>query len=177
MFIRDEARLAVSFPAAAARLADLARRGRLMTASQDAFQAGLARLEAHPAPAPAVSVSGLARARFRELIVRGDAADLALRWEAHGPGGELFPALDADVTLSPDGAAATLLALAGVYRVPAGEPGRGLDGAIVRHMAEETTRTFVSLMAAAITAARSGSGSGHGGITDGGSWPPAFRAP
>lgn len=172
MFIRDEARLAVGFPTATARLAHLARRGRLMNASEAAYLAGLARLEGVAGPGAAAAGPGLARARFRELIVRDGAADLALRWEAHGPGGELFPALDADVTLSPCGSHVTMLALAGVYRVPSGAPGRRLDGAMVRRMAEETSRTFVGLMASAITAPHPGSGAGHGGTTGGGSWAP-----
>jgi hypothetical protein len=177
MFIREEARLAVGFPAAAATLADLARRGLLINASEAAYRAGIARLEGLTAPGPAAQMSGLAGARFRELIVGHGAAALALRWEAHGPGGELFPALDADVTLSPDGMDATMLALAGVYRLPSGELGRGLDGVIVRRMANESTRIFVGLMAAAIATPRPGAGTSLGGTAGGGRWPPAFRAP
>jgi hypothetical protein len=51
-----------------------------------------------------------------------------LRWEATGPGGRLFPALDADITLTPAGEHATLLGLAGCYRPPLGSWGRGLTG-------------------------------------------------
>ena len=131
-----------------------------MNSSEAAYTAGIACLEGLAVSGRAPPASGLARARFREMAVRGSAADLAVRWETHAPGGGLFPALDADVTLSPDGAYATTLALAGVYRVPSGDLGGGLDGAIVRLMAEVTTRTFVGLMATAITAPHPGSGTG-----------------
>ena len=46
-------------------------------------------------------------------------AGLALRWEATGAGGRLFPVLDADLTLAPDGEG-TVLPLAGSYRPPLG---------------------------------------------------------
>jgi len=48
---------------------------------------------------------------------------LALRWAAIGPGGALFPALDADITLRPCGEEACVLALNGVYRAPPGLAG------------------------------------------------------
>jgi hypothetical protein len=47
---------------------------------------------------------------------------LVLRWEAVGRNGLAFPALDADITLSPDGEQAVLITLAGVDRPPPGTP-------------------------------------------------------
>lgn len=76
MFISGEVLLDVSFAAAQARLASLARGGSL------------------------------------------------LRREAAGPYGRLFPALDADITLTPAGQQATVLELAGAYRPPLGAAGR-----------------------------------------------------
>ncbi len=105
-------------------------------------------------------------------------AGLALRWEASGPGFDLFPALDADVTLSPAGERATTLTMAGVYRARYGDLSRGLEGTVLRDMADETIRAFLGLMAAAITAPCPGTEAGRGAIAGGeGSWPPAFRVP
>ena len=48
-------------------------------------------------------VSKLVEVHFLEVATRGESAVLALRWEATGPGGRLFPALDADMSLTPAG--------------------------------------------------------------------------
>lgn len=62
-------------------------------------------------PAP----SKLVRVQFREPVQRGAVRVLTLRWEATGATGRIFPVLDADITLIPDGEA-TLLGLGGVSR-------------------------------------------------------------
>jgi hypothetical protein len=58
-------------------------------------------------------------------------ARLCLRWEAIGPDGALYPALDADLTLASAGETITLLTLAGVYRLP-GQAAAELHPAEVR---------------------------------------------
>ena len=79
----------------------------------------------------------------------GGCARLWLRWEAIGPDGTLFPALDADLTLSPAGEDTTLLWLAGIYRLP--ERARaGLDPALARCFAAVTIRSFVARLACAL---------------------------
>jgi hypothetical protein len=47
------------------------------------------------------------------MAVHRDFASMAIRWEATGPGGALFPALDADLKLTPAGEQATMLAVRG----------------------------------------------------------------
>jgi hypothetical protein len=42
-------------------------------------------------------MSKLVEVHFREEVTRGESAVLTLRWQATGPGGRLFPALDADI--------------------------------------------------------------------------------
>lgn len=74
-------------------------------------------------------MSTLVQVHFRDLVTREGSAVLALRWEAAGPRGGLFPALDADITLTPAGEQATVLELAGAYRPPLGAAGDGLAGA------------------------------------------------
>jgi hypothetical protein len=61
-------------------------------------------------------MSKLVEVLFLEVATRGESAVLALRWEATGPGGRLFPALDADMSLTPAGQHSTRLSLTGAYR-------------------------------------------------------------
>ncbi len=148
-----EVRLDVGFRAARARLADLARGGLLRRASDDAYAdlgAGLARvgpLEAMP------GLSRLVAVRFSDMTIHETFASVAIRWEATGPGGALFPALDADITLSPAGDDATMITVAGVYRAPLGALGAGLDRVILHRVAEATLQIFAQDIAAAIAAA------------------------
>jgi hypothetical protein len=70
--------------------------------------------------------SRLVTVHARDQAERHDAARLALRWEVIGPDGKPFPALDADVMLTPDGNRATTLVLNGVYRPPPGIQATGM---------------------------------------------------
>ena len=74
----------------------------------------------------------------------------ALRREAAGPCGRLFPALDAGITLTAAGEQATVLELAGAYRPPPGAAGDGLGRVILHRVASETARTFMNRVAGAI---------------------------
>ena len=89
--------------------------------------------------------------QVRELSWSDRSSGLALRWEATGPGGGLFPVLDADLKLAPDGAGGTVLTMAGSYRPPLGPLGEALDRAILRRVAAATIRSFVTQVAAQIT--------------------------
>ncbi len=76
---------------------------------------------------------------------------LALRWEAAGPGDKLFPALDADITLAPDGENATRLQLAAAYRLrPPGSTGAGTGDAIAHMAATATTRSLMHRLVSAL---------------------------
>jgi hypothetical protein len=93
----------LGFPAAAAGLADLARAGLLTGVSQAAYGDGLTGL-ARVAPLGEVpGVSKFVEVHVLDVVTRGQSAVLALRWQATGPGGGLFPALDADIWLTPAG--------------------------------------------------------------------------
>jgi hypothetical protein len=151
MFVRHEMRLDLDFRAAQARLADLASSGSLLPAAHHAYGEGTTGL-ARVGPLGSVrGMSKLVEVRFQDPVARADSAHLALRWEATGPGGVLFPALDADITLTPDGEQVTVLELAGVYRPPAGIAGGQLDRAVLRRVADATIRAFVSRVAEFIT--------------------------
>jgi hypothetical protein len=150
VFIGDEVALDISFAAARARLANLIRDGLVDRASAQACSGeitGLARV------GPLGSVPGLSRVvqvHVQDLKAIGDSARFALRWEVAGPGGTLFPALDADITLAPAGEHAATLTLAGAYRPPLGTAGAALDRAVMRRVATATIRAFLAHIAEAI---------------------------
>ena len=69
----------------------------------------------------------LVRAQVLDAVTRSESAVLALRRQTTGPGGRLFPALDADLWLPPPGEHSARLSLAGVHRPPLGARGASLD--------------------------------------------------
>jgi hypothetical protein len=150
MFVGDEVHLDVGFSVAQSRLANLIRGSSLVAASEDAYAEGIAGLVRVGPLGSTPGLSRLVEAHFRDLVTRDGSALLTLRWEALGPGGRLFPALDADLTLAPAGDEATLLTLAGAYRPPLGVLGAGLDRTILHRVAVATVRTFTSSVATAI---------------------------
>ena len=139
MFVGDEVRLDVGFAVARERLTRLGESGALFAPSADAY--GLARV------GPGGGVAKLVRVQVRELSWTESSGGLALRWEATGASGKLFPVLDADLTLVPDGEG-TVLCLAGAYRPPLGSLGQALDRAILHRVADATIRTFLARVAA-----------------------------
>jgi hypothetical protein len=163
MFVGDEVLLDVTFTAARARLANLARGGSLLSVSEDAYNGGITGLVRIGPLGSAPALSRLVQVHFRDLVERDDSAGLALRWEAIGTVGGLLPVLDADITLSPSGKQATLLTLAGVYRPPLGSLGAGLDRAILHRVAAATIRNFINRVAAGITGRAATAESGTAG--------------
>jgi hypothetical protein len=150
VFVGGQTVVDVTYDVARIRLENLARGGWLAAASGDVYGEwgrGLARV------GPLGSAPGLSRlvdVRFRRLVTREWVAVLAVRWEAVGPGGGLFPVLDADITLTPHGEPATLLALTGAYRPPLGVIGAALDRAVLHRVATATVQGFVDRIGNAI---------------------------
>jgi hypothetical protein len=161
MFVADEVLLDLGFGAAAARLAGVARGGLLTDVSQGAYGDGLTGLVRVGPLGAAPGVSKLVEVHFLDVAVRGESAVLALRWQATGPGGRLFPALDADLALTPAGEHATRLSLAGAYRPPLGPVGAGLDRAIFHKVAQATARSLLARVADALTRPAGPPGSGQ----------------
>jgi hypothetical protein len=141
VFVGDEVRLDVRFAVAWERLARLGESGALFAPSADAYGSGQVRV------GPG-GVSKLVRVQARELSWTGSAGGLALRWEATGAGGGLFPVLDADLTLADLGDEGTLVKLAGVCRPPFGALGQALDRAGLHRVAVATIRVFLARVAA-----------------------------
>lgn len=151
MFVADEVLLDLSLGAAAARLTEMARGGQLTPVSQGAYGDGLTGLARVGPLGAAPGMSKLVEVHLLDVAVRGESAVLPLRWQATGPGSRLFPALDADLALTPVGEHATRLSLAGAYRPPLGPVGTGLDKAIFHTVAQATIRSLLTRVADALT--------------------------
>ena len=164
MFIGAEVRLDLGFDAVRARLADLVRGGLLPRASggaYDGWQACLAQI------GPWVTALGMCRlvqVLIRDMVTHADCATWTMRWEVTGPGGSLFPALDADIKLTPAGVDATMLAVCGAYRPPLGVLGVGLDRAIMHQAAEVMIQNFTIYIRMAIMHPAASPEAGHSGI-------------
>ena len=146
MFVGDEVLLGVSFAVARERLAQLTEGSVLINASENAYGHGTVGLAG-------VGTRGLAklvRVQVRELTWTDEAGGLAIRWEAGGPDGTLFPVLDADLRLTQAGEQGTLLSVAGVYRPPFGPTGSSLERSILDRVAAVTVRNFTASVAARI---------------------------
>src|SRR6266496_4666961 len=87
MFVGDEVRLDVGFAVARERLLRLSEGDALLATSAEAYGPGLTRVGV-------AGVSKLVRVQARVLSWTNISAGLALRWEAIGPGGGLFPVLE-----------------------------------------------------------------------------------
>ena len=142
-----EVLLDLSFPAAAARLADLGRGGLLTGASEGAYGGGLTGLVRVGPQSDVKGMSKLVNVHSLGVVTRGEFAVLALRWEATGPGSQLFPVLDADMSLTPAGEDFTRLSLAGVYRPPFAALDAGLDRAVFHKVADATVRSLLARVA------------------------------
>ncbi len=144
VFIGDEVLLDVGFAQARAGLARLVRGGLLHKSSEDAYQYGRV---------GAGGVSKLVRVQVRALAESEDGARWAIRWEAAGPGGALFPVLDADISLAAAEEQTTMLSLTGAYRPPFGPLGAALDRAVLHRVAAATVRNFLARVAGEVSEA------------------------
>lgn len=148
VFVSGHIPLEVGFDAAQDRLRLLARDGVLLGESACAYHQGIGGLAQEAEPA--VGLCRLTGVRLGDVAVVRGRARLSLRWEATGPDGAGFPALDADLTLDPAEDAATVLALAGIYRLP-DRMAADLDPAVVRRHADLTIHSFTARLASALT--------------------------
>jgi hypothetical protein len=144
MFICDEVRAGTSPAAAAAGLAALACGSSLTRVSHAAWDSGITAVRLVPELAGLRLVRVLCRGPGHPGLVQV----LILRWEAAAGSAQPFAALDADITLIPDGDRAVLLGIAGVYRTP---PGTRPGQPDVRTAAAVTARALLSRIADAIT--------------------------
>ena len=142
--------LAISLAAARARLATLIHDGHLSGTSETAYRAGLDHLSWAGPPGNPPGPSGLVRVHFLDPVDRTGSVITGMRWEAVGVSGRLFPALDANITLTADGHHDTRMTLTGVYRPPFGPLGAGLDRVLVRRVAAATIHCLMTNLAGAL---------------------------
>jgi hypothetical protein len=147
VFVSDHILMDVCLDSARHQLERLAGDGVLLSASEYAYGAGITGLV--EAAGLAAGMSRLVGVQPGDLMETDGCARLWLRWEAIGSDGTLFPALDADLTLSPAAENTTVLTLAGVYRLPE-YAGAGLDPGIVRCFAAVTIDSFIARLACAL---------------------------
>lgn len=101
VFVSDGRAVPVSFAVAASRLEELVR-GRLLDGVSERVYEGGVEYLLRVGPAGSVpGFSRLVRVRFAEQVHLDGAVSVALRLEATGAVGGLFPALDADIRLPP----------------------------------------------------------------------------
>ena len=151
MFVGHQVLLNVGFGVARTRLANLVHDDLLVIASRAAYVETVTGLARTSAPGPVPGPSELVQVQTRDLVIGEGSAVLTLRWQASGPGGALFPVLDADIRLAPAGNRAAVLRLDGAYRPPPGITGAGLDRAILQRVAAATVQDFLDRIAEAIT--------------------------
>jgi hypothetical protein len=118
MFLADQRLCVVSIGIARARLADLVTGTWLTTASKASYQEGMNHLLWTGTPDDPPGLPRLARTHFLDPIHREDSTTMGMRWEATSVTGSLYPAMDANLTLTAEGAQHTRLTLTGVYRAP-----------------------------------------------------------
>jgi hypothetical protein len=148
VFVAQDVETGVRFSVARSRLVELIGGRALADASRAAYGAGLASLPGQPAFARPVPAQ-LMRVRCLEPVHGAEHMTAGLRWEAAGAPGGLFPVLDADLTVAAIGPQVSRLALAGVYRLPAGDE---LDPASVGQVADTTVRALLGAVAAYLSA-------------------------
>jgi hypothetical protein len=173
MFIARELMVHAECGATQARLAQIASASGLISASQAAYQDGLTHLIRVGPFGDTPGVSKLVAVRVLDPVYREDTMTVALRWEATGATGSLFPVLDANISLSPAGEHSTGLALTGTYRLPLGRAGAALDKAILSRVATATIHALLHSIAHAVT---SPVAAGHAADHTSPRWRPAPQA-
>jgi hypothetical protein len=152
MFVSNEVTLDAAFEVTSARLLHLINHSSLHDVSELAYDEGLQTLRRVGPLGSAPGLSKLVRIRTLEPVRHDRTMSVALRWEATGPVGELFPILDADLILTGDGDDRSQLRLMGTYRPPLGQAGAIVDRAIMNRVAAATIRSLVNALAASIAA-------------------------
>jgi hypothetical protein len=143
MFAAHEVTVEARFNVAAARLVHLTNCGSLRGVSEAAYEGGLETVVRVGPFGDTPGLSKLVRVRVLHPVRHGTTMTAPLRWEATGVAGDLFPVLDADLILMPDGDDRSRLRLIGSYRPPFGRAGAVLDRAIMSRVAAATIRSLL----------------------------------
>lgn len=140
MFVTEESALGLPIGWAVAQLGSTIASGWFDKISDQAYAAGLAVLARAVPPVDADGLPRSIRVRLSGPRERMTGMAYALRWEARGPAGGLFPALDADLSLIRVDAIRTRLAIVACYRL---QPGLRLDRLLLSRAAQMTLQSVV----------------------------------
>ena len=164
MFASDELLIDATYELVAARLVHLVNRGALNGVSKAAYEGQWEAVVRVGPLGGTIGLSKLVRVRVLDPARQGATMIISLRWEATGPAGELFPALDADLLLTPEGEDGSRLGLVGVYRPPLGRAGAVLDKVIMNRLAVATVHSFLQRLATAVADPMNGPSPARGAI-------------
>src|SRR6266705_3437880 len=118
MFVTEETTLGLPLGRAVAQLGSAIESGWFGEVSDHAYAAGLAVLTRAGPPGDVRGLAKTGQVRLSGPRERVTGVAYALRWVATGPAGGLFPALDADMSLTRVDASRTRLAIIACYRPP-----------------------------------------------------------
>jgi hypothetical protein len=151
MFASHEVTFHLPYEVASARLVHLVNWGSLHSVSKAAYEGGYEIMLRVGPFGDLPGLSKLVRVRVLAPVRQESMERFALRWEATGPAGELFPVLDADLTLIADTDDRSRLVLVGSYRPPLGPTGAAVDRAIMNRIAVATIRSLLDSIAGLLT--------------------------
>jgi hypothetical protein len=151
MFVARDLMVHAECGAAQARLAQIASASGLASASQAAYHDSLTHLIRVGPLGDTPGLAKLVAVRALDPVYRDETMTVALRWEATGAAGGLFPVLDANISLAPAAEHATQPTLTGSYRPPLGRIGAALDKAILNRVAAATIHALLHSIADALT--------------------------
>jgi hypothetical protein len=143
MFVTEETTIGLPFGWAVARLGSTIESGWFGEVSDHAYAAGLAVLARTGPPGDVRGLAKTVQVRLSGPRERTTGAAYALRWEASGSVGGLFPVLDADLSLIRVDASRTRLAIIACYRSAPGTLSVRLDSLLLSRMARTTLRSLL----------------------------------
>jgi len=151
MFVTEETTLGLPLGRAVAQLGSAIESGWFGEVSDHAYAAGLAVLTRAGPPGDVRGLAKTGQVRLSGPRERVTGVAYALRWVATGPAGGLFPALDADMSLTRVDASRTRLAIIACYRPPPGTLGVQLDRLLLSRVARATLRSLLDTLAQEMT--------------------------
>ena len=148
MFVAEESILGLPRGWAIAHLSTTIESGWLSEVSDHAYAAGLSVLARAGPPGDFRGLAKTMQVRLSGPRERTTGVAYALRWEASGPAGGLFPILDADLSLVRVDADHARLAIVACYRP---QPGVQIDRLLLSRAARTTLQSVVDGLARGMT--------------------------
>jgi hypothetical protein len=138
MFVNEAAALGLPYDKARSRLLAYVRDDGLQSSSADAYETGRELLVR-------AGIGALSKEVLVQLLQPYEHEHVTvvpLRWVATGSTGTMFPQLDGNLELAPNGDD-SILTLAGAYRAPLAAVGASLDRVLLHRVADASARRFL----------------------------------